>query len=117
MSLQPDDNHNNDNNQDELQDPNPTLDTQSTDLTIDSNALLVPVRNVEEQNLRPNTEQDPQCLNQGSATLSTTNTTKPQPPIKPPTSRNYDPPPPLESDAYTSSSNNQIPLITILVVL
>ena len=37
VSLQPDDNHNNDTSQDELQNPNPTLDTQSTDLTVDSN--------------------------------------------------------------------------------
>ena len=60
MSLQPDDIHINDTNQDELQDPNPTLDTQSTDLTVDSNAFLVPVRHVKEQDIRHNTEQDPQ---------------------------------------------------------
>ena len=48
LSIQPADNHNNDNSQDELQDPNSTLDTQSTDLTVDSNGLLVPVRHVEE---------------------------------------------------------------------
>ena len=39
---------------------NPTLDTQSTDLTVVSNALLVPVRHVEEQDIKHNTEQDPQ---------------------------------------------------------
>ena len=74
MSLQLDDNHNNDNNQNELQYPKPTLDTQSTDLTFDSNAFLVPVRHVDEQDIRRNTEQDPQYLIQGSSTLSTTNT-------------------------------------------
>ena len=62
LSLQLDDNHNNDNNQNELQYPNSTLDTQSTDLTVDSNAFLVPVRHVEEQDIRRNTEQDPQYL-------------------------------------------------------
>ena len=107
MSLQPDENHNINNNQDEIQNPNPTLDIQSSDLTVDSNDLLVPVRHFEEQNIRHNTEQDPQYLIQGSSTLSTTITTIPQPPIQSPTSRNYDPPPPHESDTYTSSSTSQ----------
>ena len=70
LSLQLDDNHNNDNNQNELQYPKPTLDTQSTD----SNAFLVPVKHVDEQDIRRNAEQDPQYLIQGSLTLSTTNT-------------------------------------------
>ena len=105
LSFQFDENHNNDKNQDELQNPNPTLDTQSTDLTVDSNALMVPVRHVEEQNITHNTEQDPQYLIQGSSTLSTTTATIPQPPI----SRNYDPPPPPESDTYTSSFTSQQP--------
>ena len=42
LSLQPNKNNNTDNNQDELQNPNPTLDTQSADLTVNSNALFVP---------------------------------------------------------------------------
>ena len=107
MSLQPNDNHNNDNNQDELQDPNPPLDNQSTDLTVDSNAFLVPVRHVEEQDMRHNTEQNPQSLFQGSSTLTATNTQIPQPPIQPPISRNYDPPPSPEYLTYTSSSTSQ----------
>ena len=80
MSFQFDDNHDNVTNQDELQDPSPVLDTQSTDPTIDSNAVLVPVRHVENQDIRRNTEQDPQYLIQGSSTLSTTNTNITQPP-------------------------------------
>ena len=92
MSLQLDYNHDNENNQDELQDPNPVLDTQSTDPTIDLNAVLLPVRHVEEQDIRHNLEQDTQNLIQGSSTLSTTNTNITQPPIQPPISRNYDPP-------------------------
>ena len=60
MSLQFDENNNNDNIQHELQNPNPTLDTQSTDLTVDSHALLVPIGQVEEQNILHITEQDPQ---------------------------------------------------------
>ena len=87
----------------------PTLDTQSTDLTFLSNASLLPVRHVEEQNIQQNTEQGPQYSIQGSSTLSTFNTTKPQPLIQPITSRNYDPPPPPESDTYTSSSTSQQP--------
>ena len=43
LSLQPNDNQDNNNTQDEFQKPNPTLDSQSTDFTVDSNALLVPV--------------------------------------------------------------------------
>ena len=107
LSLQLDDNHDYENNQDELKDPNPALDTHSTDPTIVSNAVLVPVRNVEEQNLRHNTEQDPQYLIQGSSTLSTTNTNIKQTPIQSPISRNCDPPSLLESDKYTSSSTSQ----------
>ena len=109
LSLQHDENHNNDNNEDELQKPNPTLDTQITDLTVDSNALIIPVRHVEEQNIQHQTEEYPQYLIQGSSTLSTINTTKPQPPKQPITSRNYDPPPPPESDTHTSSSTSQQP--------
>ena len=75
--------------------------------SINSNALLLPVRHVEEQNIRHNTEQDPQFLIQGSSTLSTTNTNIPQPPIQLPTSRNYGPPPQPESDTYTSSTSQQ----------
>ena len=107
LSLQPNDNQDNNSNPDEFQNPNPTLDTRSKNLTVDSNALLVPVRHVEEQNIRYNTEQEPQYLIQGSSTLSTTNTTIPQPPIQLPTSGNYDPPPPPESDSYTSFSTSQ----------
>ena len=105
MSLQPDENNNDGNNQDELQ--NSSL--RSADLSVDSNALLVPVRHVEEQNIRHNTEQEPQYLIQGSSALSTTNTTIPQPSIQPRTSRNYDPPPPPESDTYTFCSTSQQP--------
>ena len=104
MSIQPDDNHNND-TQDEPQDPNSTLDTQSTDPTVDSYAFLVPVRRVEEQDVRRYTEQDPEYLIQGSSTLYSTNTNITQPPI----SRNYDPPPSPEPDAYTSSRTSQQP--------
>ena len=74
LSLQIDEHQNNDNNQDELQNPNPTLDTQSTDLTVNSYALVVPIRPIEEQDLPDNTEQDLQFLIQGSSTLSTTTT-------------------------------------------
>ena len=120
LPLQPNENQDNNKNQDQFQNPNPTFDTQSTDITVDSNALLVPVRHVEDQNMQHNTEQDPQYLIQGSSTLSTTDTTIQQPPIQLPTYRNYDPPPIPESDTYTSSStshlNNQVPLITILTV-
>ena len=105
LSLQFDENNNNDNNQDELQNPNPTLDTQSTDLTVDSNALMVPIRPVEEQHIPHNTEHNPQYLIQGSSNLSTTTTNIPQPPI----SRNYDPPPLPESDTNTSSFTSQQP--------
>ena len=97
-----DDNQDNDKNQNELQNANPTLDTQSTDPTIDSNAVLVLVRHVEEQDIRQNTEQYPQYLFQVSSTLSTTNNKITQPPI----SRNYDPPLP-EPDTYISSSTSQ----------
>ena len=119
LSLQPYENYNIDKNQDELQNPNPTLDTQSTDLTVDSNALLVPVRLVEEQNLRHKTEQYPQYLIQDSSTLPTTNTTISQPPIQPPTSRNYDPrhPPDLIHILLLLHHNNQVPLIKELMVL
>ena len=100
LLLQFDENHNNDNDQDELQLPNPTLDTQSTDLTVDSNILMVPIRPIKNQDTSHNIEQDPQYLIQGSSNLSTTTTnTIPQPTI----SRNYDPPPLPESDTYTSS--------------
>ena len=114
LSLQPDDHHNNDNNNDEHQVPNPTLDTQSTESTVDSNALLEPVRHVEEQNIRHYTEQDPQYLIQGSSTLSTTNTNIPQTPIQPPTSRIYDPPPHLIliHIFLLPQLNNPVPLIT-----
>ena len=94
LSLQPVENRNNGNNQGELQISNLTLDTQSTDHTVGSNALLVPIRQVEEQYITHHTEQDPQYLNQGSSTLSTTTTTIPQPPL----TRTYDPPPLPESD-------------------
>ena len=119
MSFQPDDNHNNDNKQDELQNPISTLDSQNTDLTVNSNASLVPVRHVEEQNIRQNTEQDPQYLIQGSSTLSTTNITIPQSPIPPPTSRNDDPPPYLNLIHIfrLPHLNNQVPLIPIMMVL
>ena len=60
LSLQPNENPSNDNIQDELQNPNPTHDTQSTALTVDSNALLVHLRRVEEQKIRLDTKQDPQ---------------------------------------------------------
>ena len=115
LSLQPDENHNNDIYQDELQNSNPTLDTQNTDLTVDSNDLLIPVRHVEEQDIRNNTEQVPQYLIQESSTLSFTNTTIPQPPK----SRNYDPPPHLNliHTLLLSHANNQVPLIKILRVL
>ena len=66
MSLQFDENHNNDKNQDELQNPNSTLDTQSTDLTVDSNTLMVPLRPIEEQHVPQSTEQNPQYLIQGT---------------------------------------------------
>ena len=92
MSLQFDENHNNDNNKDELQLPIPTLNTQSTDLTIDSNELMVPIRPIEDQDISQIIEQDPQYLIQGSSTLSTTTNTIPQPPI----SRSYDPHPYLD---------------------
>ena len=105
MSLRFDENQNNDNDQDELQLPNPTLDTQSTDLTVDSNILMVPLGPIENQNISHTIEQDPQYLIQASSTLSTTTNTIPQPPI----SRNYDPPPLPESDTYTSSSTSQQP--------
>ena len=102
LSLQPNDNQDNNNkNQDEIQNPNPTLDTQSTHFTVDLNASLVPVRQVEEQNITHNTEQDPQYLIQGSSTLSATNTTIPQLLIQLPLPRNYDLPPQPESDTYT----------------
>ena len=119
LFIQPNENPNNDNNQDELQSPNPTLDTQSTALTVDSNAFLVPVRRVEEQNIRPNTEQDPEHLIHGSSNLSTTNTTMSQPPNQPPTSRNYDPPPHLNMIhiLLLPHLNNQAPLMTIILVL
>ena len=65
---------------------------------------MVPIRPVEEQDIPHNTEQDPQYLIQGSSTLSTT-TNIPQSPI----SRNYDPPPLLESDTHTSSFTSQQP--------
>ena len=98
-----DDNQDNDKNQKELQNANPTLDTQSTDPTIDSNAVLVLVRHVEEQDIRQNTEQYPQYLFQVSSTLSTTNSKITQPPI----SRSYDPPPLPEPDTFISSSTSQ----------
>ena len=66
LSLYLDDNQKYDNNQDEFQNPNPTLVTQSTDPTVDSNAFLVPVRHVEEQDIRRNTEHNPKFLFQGS---------------------------------------------------
>ena len=105
LSLQLDENHNSDNDQDELQLPNPTLDTQSTDLTVDSNILMVLIRPIENQDITHNKEQDPQYLIQGFSTSSNTTITIPQPPI----SRNYDPPPLLESDTNTSSSISQQP--------
>ena len=71
MSLQPNENPNYGNNQDELQNPNPTLDTQKAD----SNTLLVPVRRDEEQNIKLSTEQNPQLLIQGSSILFTSKTT------------------------------------------
>ena len=79
MSLQPNENPNNDNNQDELENPHPTLDTQRIALKADSNSLLVPVRRVEEQYIGLSTEQDPQHLIQASSILPTTNTTITQP--------------------------------------
>ena len=105
MSFQSDENHNNDNDQGQLQLTNPTLDTQSIDLTVDSNILMVPIRPIENQDTSHKIEQGPQYLIQGSSTLSTTTNTIPQPPI----SRNYDPPPLPESDTYTSSSISQHP--------
>ena len=109
MSIQPNENLNNDNYQDELQNPNPTLDTQSIPLTANSNALLVPVRRVEEQNKELSIEQDPKHLIQGFSTLSTTNTTITQPQLQLTTSRNFDIPPPPEYDTSTSSSISQQP--------
>ena len=53
------------------------------------NALLVPVRRVEERNIELSTEQDPQHLIQRSSTLSTINTTITQPQLQLGTSRNY----------------------------
>ena len=53
------------------------------------NALLVPVRRVEERNIELGTEQDPQHLIQRSSTLSTTNTTITQPQLQLGLSRNY----------------------------
>ena len=109
MSLPLDDNHDIDNKEDELQDPKPALDTQSTDPTIDSNAVFIPVRHVEEQEIQRNTEQDPQYLIQEYSTLSTTNTNKTKPLIQPSISTNFDPPPSPESDVYTSSATSQQP--------
>ena len=70
LSLQPNENPNNGNIQDELQNPNPTLDTQKAD----SNSLLVPVRRDAEQNIKLSTEQNPQHLIQGSSILFTSRT-------------------------------------------
>ena len=123
LSLQLDDNHDNENNQDELQDSNPALDTQSTDPTTDSNAVLVHVRHVEEQAIRRNTEQDPQYLIQGSSTLSTINSNIAQPSIQPPKNHQY-----LEITIHLlylnlihilllPHLNNSVLLITILMVL
>ena len=109
LSLQPNENPNNDNNQYELQNPNPTLDTQSIALTADSNAQLVPLRSVEGQKIRPSTEQDPQHLFQCSSILSTTNTTITQPQIQLTTTRNHDPAPQPEYDTNTSFSISQQP--------
>ena len=108
LSLQFNENPNNDNNQDGLQNLNPILDTQSTAHTVNSNALVIPVRRVEEQNIE-DTQSDTQDLIQGSSTLSTTNTTKTQPPIQPQTPRNYDPPPLPEYETYTFSSTSHQP--------
>ena len=49
LSLQPYEKLNSDHTQDDLQNPNPTLDNQSTSHTLDSNTILVPVRFVTEQ--------------------------------------------------------------------
>ena len=79
LSLQFDETQDNDNDQDELQLPNTTLDTQSTNLTVDSNILMVPKRPIENQDISHNVEQDPQYLIQGSSTLSTNTNTITQP--------------------------------------
>ena len=84
MSLQPNENLNGDHNQNDLQNPNPTFDNQSTAHTVDSSAILVSIRLV---------TKDPQLLPQDPSILSTTNTNKTQPQKRPTTSRNYDPPP------------------------
>ena len=63
---------------------------------------MVPIRPIENQDIKHNIQQDPQYLIQASSTLSTTTN-----PIPPPISRNYDPPPLLESDTYTSSLASQ----------
>ena len=67
LSLQFNENHNNDNDQDELQLPKPTLNTQNTDLTIDSKILMVPMRPIENQDISHIIEQDPKHLIQGSS--------------------------------------------------
>ena len=56
LSLQSNENLNGDHNQTDLQNPNPPLHNQSTAHTDDSNAILVPISLV--------TEQDPQHLTQ-----------------------------------------------------
>ena len=98
-SLQPNENLNSDHNQDDLQNPNPTLDHQSTVPTVDTNAILVPIVLF--------TEQDPQHLTQNPSILSTKNTTRAQAQIQPTTSRNYDPHPPHEYDTSNSSSTSE----------
>ena len=69
LSLHFEENQSNDNNQDELQHPNSTLETQSTDLTVESNTLMVSIRPIEDQDISHNTQQDPQNLIQGSLEL------------------------------------------------
>ena len=101
LSLRPNENLDGDNNQDDLQTPYPTLDNQITAHTVDSNAILVPIRVV--------TEQDLQHVTQDLSILSTNNTTITQPQTQPTTFRNNDPPPPHEYDTSTSSSTSQQP--------
>ena len=115
MSLQLDENHNNDNKLDEFQNPNPTLDTQSTDLTVDSKALMVPTKPVEEQDTPHDTEQDPTYLIQGSLTLSTATITIPQAP-KYLEIKIHHPSPNVIHILLPPYLNNQVLLKTILMV-
>ena len=107
MSLQSNEKVYGDHIQHDLQNPNPTLDNKSTVHRNDSNAILVPIRLV--------TEQDPQHLTRDPSFLSTNNTTKTQSQKKPTTSRNYDPPSPPPEMIHLLlllPLNNHVPLKT-----